>query len=297
MAGDGPAVRRRSARCACRAPQLRSAFRPSQWPPRTGSAPRGRLNASVDGESATGRGESEPGMPISRPAPADLRRVAVGGPSRPVPLLIHTAGVLASSDPSGLRRREAIVMKQRPRASTSGRCSSQCSPSVRVSGVRPASAMAGNASSGLQLAIASPRSGSRTRYSGASGSLTAAMGVNSSTSAMSVTTKPGLPFSRSSGASAEAGARSGCTTSSESALVGDVSQPIGGQPRNAVDIELDQSLGLFGQARQCGGDAGHARSTKRGVSRVPRSPAQLTQSTHARPAIAIILSTIDRHGN
>ena len=43
------------------------------------------------------------------------------GPSRPVPLLIHTAGVLASGEPLGLRRREAIVMKKRPRASTNGR--------------------------------------------------------------------------------------------------------------------------------------------------------------------------------
>jgi hypothetical protein len=84
-------------------------------------------------------------------------------------------------------------------------------------------------------------------------------------------------------------------------VVGDRSQPLGGHPRSAVHIELDQSLGLFGQGRQCGGDGGHARSTKPGVSRVPRPPAQLTQSViDARgpsigPSVAEILAARE-HG-
>jgi hypothetical protein len=140
-------------------------------------------------------------------------------------------------------------MKQRPRASASGCCISQCRPSVRVSGVPPASAIAGNASSGLQLAIASPRSRSRITYSGAFGSLTDEIGANSSMSDMSDTTKPGLPFTCNNGASAEAGARSGCTTRSEPA-----------------DVEFDQPLGLVGQSRQCSEDAGHGQSTEQGCS-------------------------------
>ena len=208
-------------------------------------------------------------MPVARPAPADLRGVAVGGPSRPVPLLIHTAGVLASSEPTGLRRRDPMVMKQCPRASTSGRCSSQCSPSVSVSGVRPASVMAGNASSGLQFAIASPRSRSRIRYSGASGSLTAEIGVNSSTSAMSVTTKPGLSFTRSSGAKADGGTSSGCTTSSEPGWSGTFRSWSAGSPAIRWTSSSISRSACSSQTRQCGEDAGHARSTKRSGPIVP----------------------------
>jgi cytochrome P450 len=39
--------------------------------------------STVDGESATGRGEPEPGVPIARPAPANLRSIAVGGSVAP----------------------------------------------------------------------------------------------------------------------------------------------------------------------------------------------------------------------
>ena len=67
VAGNGPAVRRRGARGARRAPQLSVTV---------------RADVIVDGESATGRGESELIMAISRPASPDLRRVAIG---RPVP--------------------------------------------------------------------------------------------------------------------------------------------------------------------------------------------------------------------
>lgn len=48
----------------------------------------------------------------------------LSGPSRPVPLLIHSAGVRASSEPLALRRRDPIAMKQWPRARTSGCCNS-----------------------------------------------------------------------------------------------------------------------------------------------------------------------------
>jgi len=44
--------------------------------------------------------------------------------------------------------------------------------------------------------------------------------------------------------------------------VGQASQPVGGQAGDAVNAEIEQSLGLFGQARQRGGDAGHGRLTK-----------------------------------
>ena len=79
-------------------------------------------------------------------------------PSRPVPLLTQIARSWHPVRPSGPCLRDPIVMKQRPRSRVSGRCSSQYSPSVRVSGVRPAAAMAGSASAGLQLDMASPRS-------------------------------------------------------------------------------------------------------------------------------------------
>jgi hypothetical protein len=78
-----------------------------------------------------------------------------------VPPLIQRAGVLASS-PRALGLREPIVMKQRLGSSRSGCCSSQQIPSETVSGVRLRAVIAGNASSGLQFLISSPRSTSRT---------------------------------------------------------------------------------------------------------------------------------------
>jgi hypothetical protein len=74
-----------------------------------------------------------------------------------------------------------------------------------------------------------------------------------------------------------------------------VSQLIGGQPGDAVDVEFDQPLGLVGQARKCSEDAGREQSTEQGCSIVPWLPAQLTQTTHAGPVIGIIMPTIDRH--
>ncbi len=79
-------------------------------------------------------------------------------PSRPVPLLIQTAGVRASSFPAFFRSREPIVMKQWLRSSASGCCNSQKMPSGSVNGVRCEARIAGSASSGLQLAMESPRS-------------------------------------------------------------------------------------------------------------------------------------------
>ena len=89
-----------------------------------------RGHSSV-GEPAAGRAEAQPGVPIARPAPPDLRRVcgcaavsagAVADPHRGRPGVQSTRRLTATLDP--------IVMKQRPRSSTSGRCNSQCSPSV-----------------------------------------------------------------------------------------------------------------------------------------------------------------------
>src|SRR5699024_11284750 len=47
-------------------------------------------------------------------------------PSRPVPPETHSAGVRESDVPSGLVRREPMVMKQRPRSRISGCWSTQC---------------------------------------------------------------------------------------------------------------------------------------------------------------------------
>ena len=107
---------RRSRRCrpdtSCSRPSRRHGWTPScrSWMPRTGCR-NGRTRLVY---SAAGRTEAEPGVSITRPAPADLRRVSFGCPSRPVPLLIHTAGVLASRAPEGFRERDPIVMKQSP---------------------------------------------------------------------------------------------------------------------------------------------------------------------------------------
>src|SRR4051812_34396882 len=79
-------------------------------------------------------------------------------PSRPVPLLIQSAGVRASRTPLALRSREPIVMKQRLRSRTAGCCSTQWMPSLSINGVRAFVVRAGSASFGLQLAIWSPRS-------------------------------------------------------------------------------------------------------------------------------------------
>ena len=83
-------------------------------------------------------------------------------PSRPVPPLIQIAGVLASS-PFAVRLRDPTVMKQALRSSCFGSCSSQAMPSLIVSGVRPRPVTTGNAASGLQFLISSPRSTSCTR--------------------------------------------------------------------------------------------------------------------------------------
>src|SRR4051794_41985302 len=65
-------------------------------------------------------------------------------PSRPVPLLIHTAGVLAATEPPGVRRGAPVVHKEPPPASTPGRCSSQCRPPGRGRGLPPASVVGGH---------------------------------------------------------------------------------------------------------------------------------------------------------
>ena len=131
-------------------------------------------------------------------------------------------------------------------------------PSVRISGVRPARSMAGNASSGLQ-----PVDVGHVRHY-----------------------EPRLTDAPLQRRQRQSWSEIGVHDQQRTHAIGKISEPIGRQPGKAVDLQLDQSLGLFA-------DGAHARSTRRSRAKF-RRPAQLTRSTHARRAIAIILSKYDR---
>lgn len=129
-------------------------------------------------------------------------------PSLPVPLLIHIAGVRASSVLPFLIR-EAMVMKQKFGSNLSGSCRSQEMPSLTVSGRRPRLLISGRASFGLQFSILSPRSTACRRYRGWAGTETPSIGTNSSRSVMSSTTNPGFPSRSRTVARTPAGTRDG----------------------------------------------------------------------------------------